>query len=190
MNRLEHSDTAELITRSSSGDPDAIESLVHTYTSTVYRLAVSMLYDAAEAEEATQDTLLLVIKRLPSYRGEASFTTWLYAVTLNVCRDRLRKRRAHKRLTQVLQVLLRVKHETHEQIEQRVIEHEADAAVWEAIKALPDKEREVVVLRYYHQLRQDCIAQILGVSDRTVRTRLSAAHTALRTALQGKVDWV
>lgn len=190
MNRLEHSDTVELITRSCSGDPDAIESLVHAYTSTVYRLAVSMLDDVAEAEEATQDTLLLVIKRLPSYRGASSFTTWLYAVTLNVCRDRLRKRRTRERLIQVLQVLFRVKSETHEQIEQRVIAREADAAVWQAIKTLPDKEREVVVLRYYHQLQQDCIAQMLGVSDRTVRTRLSAAHAALRTALQGKVDWV
>ncbi|CAG0926569.1 ECF RNA polymerase sigma factor SigW [Thermoflexales bacterium] len=189
MNRLEHSDTAELITRSCSGDPDAIESLVHTYTSTVYRLAVSMLDDVAEAEEATQDTLLLVIKRLPSYRGEASFSTWLYTITLNVCRDRLRKRRTRERLTQVLQVLFHVKAETHEQIEQQVMEREADAAVWQAIKTLPDKEREVVVLRYYHQLRQESIAQMLGVSDRTVRTRLSAAHAALRAALQGKGDW-
>lgn len=190
MNRLEHSDTLELITRSCSGDPEAIESLVHAYTSTVYRLAISLLDDVAEAEEATQDALLAAIKRLPSYRGESSFTTWLYAITLNLCRDRLRKRRTRERLTQVLQVLFRVKSEAHEQIEQRVVERETDAAVWQAIRALPDKEREVVVLRYFHQLRQDCIAQMLDVSSRTVRARLSTAHALLRAALQGKVDWV
>jgi RNA polymerase sigma-70 factor, ECF subfamily len=186
---LEHTDTVELITRSCSGDPDAIESLVHAYTSTVYRLAVSILDEAVEAEEATQDTLMLVIKRLPSYRGESSFTTWLYAITLNVCRDRLRKRRTRERLTQILQVFFREKTEASRPIEQQVVERETDAAVWQAVKTLPDKEREVVVLRYYHQLRQECIAQILGVSDRTVRTRLSAAHASLRAALRGKVDW-
>ncbi len=190
MNRLEHTDTIELITRSRAGDQAAIESLVHAYTSTVFRLAVSMLDDKAEAEEATQDVLLQAIKRLPSYRGEASFTTWLYAITLNLCRDRLRQRRTRERVTQVWQTLLRVKHETRDQIEQHVIERDNAALVWRSVQALPDKEREVVVLRYFHQMKQDCIAQILGVSDRTVRTRLNAAHAALRSTLQGKVDWI
>ncbi len=189
ISKLDHINTAELITRSCGGDPIAIESLVHAYSTSVYRLALSMLDDAAEAEEATQDALLTAINHLSSYRGESSFSTWLYAIALNVCRGRLRQRRARERLAQVLQVFSRVNAETSEQVEQQVAERETDAAIWQAIKALKDKEREVVILRYYHQLHQECIAQILGVSDRTVRARLSAAYATLRVALQGKVDW-
>ena len=188
MSNLDHINTAELITRSCGGDPLAIESLVHAYSSSVHRLALSVLDDPAEADEAAQEALISAIDRLHSFRGEACFTTWLYAITLNVCRGRLRKRRARERLVQVLHILFRVNDEAPDHVEQRVIERETDAAVWQAIKALPDKEREVVVLRYYHQLRQADIAQVLGVSDRTVRARLSSAHESLRTRLKGKVE--
>ena len=188
VSKLDHTDTAELITRSCGGDPIAIESLVHAYSSSVHRLALSVLDDPAEADKAAQDALMIAVNRLHSYRGEASFTTWLFAITLNVCRGRLRKHRARERLAQVLHVLFRVNDETPDHVERQVIDRENDAAVWQAIKALKDKEREVVVLRYYHQLRQADIAQVLGVSDRTVRTRLSSAHETLRALLNGKVD--
>lgn len=177
-------DTADLISRSQTGDSAAIDALVTAYTTRVYRLALSILDDPAEADEATQDALIAAISRLGSYRGESSFTTWLYAITLNVCRGRLRKRRARDRLAAVLRALRRQAGEAETHPEQIAIQHEADAAVWRAIRALDDKQREAVILRYYQDLRLEDIARISGVSERTVRNRLYAAHERIRALLK------
>ena len=184
---LEHTDTIRLISLTRAGDAAAIEALVQAHKAPVHRLAVSILDDPAEADEATQDAFVAAIDRLDSYRGDASFATWLYAITLNVCRGRLRKRRSRQRLAQVLQAVFRVSGPSDPHPEQVVVQRESDAALWRAIQSLNEKLREVIVLRYYHELRLNDIAQVVGVSERTVRDRLHAAHEQLRTALQDKV---
>jgi RNA polymerase sigma-70 factor (ECF subfamily) len=181
--QMERSDTFQLISLCRAGDADAIESLVRRHQSLIYRLAVSILNDPAEADEATQDVFVAAINRLDSYRGEASFTTWLYAIALNVCRGRLRKRRVRERLTQAVHALFRVSGEAEAHPEQVVVQREADAALWQAIQALDDPLREVVILRYYHELLLDDIARVVGVSERSVRNRLHAAHERLRIRL-------
>jgi RNA polymerase sigma-70 factor (ECF subfamily) len=184
---VDHTDTLQLILRSREGDALAVEALIRAHEAQVYRLAVSMLDDAVEADEATQDAFIIALDRLNTFRGEASFATWLYAIALNVCRGRLRKRRARERLMQVLHALFHV--ETASPLpEQQAIANEAEAAVWQAIRALNDVHREVIVLRYFHDLRQAEIAQVLGVTDRTVRARLHAAHERLRDLLKGPID--
>lgn len=184
---MNQTDTLELILRSRDGDVFAVEELFRAHEARVYRLALSMLDDAAEADEATQEAFILALDRLNTFRGEASFATWLYAIALNVCRGRLRKRRARERLTQVLHFLLRVE-AAPVQPEQQAMSNEADAAVWRAICALDAAHREVIVLRYFHELRQAEIAQVLGVTDRTVRARLHAAQARLRDLLKGSID--
>ena len=184
---MDQTDTLQLILRSRDGDTLAVEELVRAHEAQVYRLAVSMLDDAAEAAEATQDAFIIALDRLNTFRGEAAFSTWLYAITLNVCRGRLRKRRTRERLTRVLHTLFRID-AGPAQPEQQAIAHETDSAVWHAIHALNDVHREVIVLRYFHDLRQADIAHILGVTDRTVRARLHAAHEQLRDRLKGSLD--
>jgi RNA polymerase sigma-70 factor (ECF subfamily) len=122
MTELEHTDTSLLINLSREGNAAAIEKLVRTYESRIFRLALSMLDDPAEADEATQETFITALRRLNTYRGEASFVTWLYAIGLNVCRGRLRKRRARERLTDLLQGLFRSNAGSEPHPEQTVIE--------------------------------------------------------------------
>lgn len=184
---MDQTDTLELILRSREGDTFAVEELFRAHEARVYRLALSMLDDAAEADEATQDALIIALDRLNTFRGEASFATWLYAIALNVCRGRLRKRRARERLTQMLHALWRLEGESPRP-EQQAINNEADAALWQAIRQLNDVQREVIVLRYFHELRQTDMAQVLGVTDRTVRARLHAAQARLRDLLKGPSD--
>jgi RNA polymerase sigma-70 factor (ECF subfamily) len=185
---LDHTDTALLISRSREGDAAAVETLVHTYREPIFRLAISLLDDPAEADEATQDAFVAAIDRLHTFRGEASFTTWLYAIALNVCRGRLRKRRGRERLLGVLQSLFRAERDSVEPPEQAVIQRETGAALRQAIDTLDERQREVIILRYYHELRLEDIAQIAGVSDRTIRNRLHSAHERLRFLLKGKID--
>ena len=161
--------------------------LIDAYQHLVYRLAFSILNDAAEADEATQDAFVAALGALASYRGDSAFGTWLYAITLNVCRGRLRKRRARERLQQVVQAIFHytADHDAALPPETTAIRNETDAAVRQAVQSLSEKERLPIILRYEQELPIAEIAQVLGVSERTVHTRLRAAHEQLRTALNG-----
>jgi RNA polymerase sigma-70 factor (ECF subfamily) len=171
-----------------AGDAQAVDELVSTYRPLVFRLALSFLNDAAEADDAAQEAFVSALRALPGYRGDASFTTWLYAITANVCRGRLRKRLVRQRLAQAVRALRHFGATPARQPEEQALRGEAQAAIERAIDALPEPQRLVVVLRYYHELRLGEIAQVLRVSDRTVHNRLYAAHERLRAMLRGKVD--
>lgn len=177
-------DTMQLLNRCQAGDSLAIEALVRSYTPLVYRLALSILDDPAEADEAAQDAMVAALSKLNTFRGQAKFTTWLYAITLNVCRGRFRQRRAQARLAGALQLLLRFAEPITPPPEQITLRQEQDAALWQAIKALDDRRRETVILRYYHELTLPEIGQVLGVSERTIRTWLHTAHEQLRRILE------
>ena len=174
-----------LIQRCEAGETGAIEEFMHTYQLGTYRLALSILDDPAEAEEAAQDALITALDRLASFRGEAAFTTWLYTLTLNLCRMRLRKRRSRQRLAGILQEVFRIHNQTHYP-EAELQQIESDAALWSAIRRLTDLQREAIILRYYHELPIANISQVAGVSERTVHNRLRSAHERLRTLLEGK----
>ena len=178
----------QLLQSCQAGDAGAIEQLVSTYRPQVFRLALSILDDAAEADEAAQDTFVAALRALKRYRGDAAFTTWLYAIALNVCRGRLRQRRSRGRLLEMLRALLRGQRPTAPPPEERVAAHQSQAALANAVQALPEPQRLVVVLRYYHDLRLTEIARLLKVTERTVHNRLHAAHQTLRHTLGDKAD--
>jgi len=184
MKELENVDTTLLIRLSREGDAAAIEALIHSFEARLYRLALSMLNDPAEADEATQDAFVKAFRRLSSFRGEAGLATWLYAIALNVCRERLRQRRARERLARIWRAVGLAEESAEPRPEQIAIAREADRAVWRAVERLNDQQREVVILRYYHDLKLDDIAQVMGVSERTVRTWLQRAHDQLREWLK------
>jgi RNA polymerase sigma-70 factor (ECF subfamily) len=177
----------QLLQSCRAGDPAAIEQLVDAYRPAVFRLALSVLDDAAEADEAAQDTFVLALRALHRYRGEAAFTTWLYAIALNVCRGRLRQRRSRQRLQALLQRWLRVQPPAAPP-EAAVVRDQAHSALAAAVQALPEPQRLVVVLRYYHDLRLVEIAKLLSVTERTVHNRLHAAHLALRAHIGEKPE--
>ncbi len=185
---MNDSTTYLLVQNCLDGDEAAIETLVHTYQHLVHGLAYSILGDAAEADEAAQDAFVSALGALRSYRGEAAFKTWLYAITVNVCRGRLRKRHAKERLQRVMQAIFQVTRSDLEHPEVAVAAHETDAAVRQAVHALDEKLQLPILLRYEHDLPIAEIAQILGVSQRTVHTRLRAAHDQLRHTLDGQMD--
>lgn len=184
---MDHSELALLLSHCSTGEPQAIAAFYAAYHLDVYRLALSILDDPGEADEAAQEALLRAIDRLASYRGEASFKSWLYAITVNVCRGRLRKQRMRQRLQQTLFGMFGQGETRPIHPEEQVIQNEVNSALWQSIRALPEALRLTITLRYYHALPISEIAQIMRVSQRTVHNRLSDAHNRLRASLEEKV---
>lgn len=164
------------------GDSSAIENLVQTYQQDVYRLALSILDDSIEAEDVTQETLLSALRSLDSFRGASSLKTWLYSITLNICRNRLQRHRRHERLTKILGEVLRVR--SAPSVEESTIQNESNEALWRVIHRMDEKHRIPVVLRYYHDLSVTEIAHILQIPEGTVHSRLNTARRQLHDVLK------
>ncbi len=179
---------AQLIERYRAGDAAVVDTLVRAHQQAVFRLALSILDDPAEADEAAQDAFVAALNALPSFQGESAFTTWLYRITVNVCRGRLRRRRTRQRLKEALQALFHIgedaAHRAEPHPEEAVIQNEREIALWQGVRALDDRHRLPLVLHYYQGLATTEIAVILGLSEGTVHSRLHTARRRLRVHLQ------
>jgi len=163
------------------GDSLAIERLVQTWQQDVYRLALSILDDPADADDATQEVFLSALRALESFRGHASFKTWLFSIAINVCRNRLQRAKRRGRLQQILQSLF-AQEQAHP--EKETVQNESDSELWQAVRTLDDKHRIPVILRYYHDLPVNDIAEMLGIPSGTVHSRLNHAREQLRALLK------
>lgn len=164
------------------GDSAAIENFVQTYQQDVYRLALSVLDDPGEAEDTTQEALLTALRSLDSFHGASSLKTWLYSITVNLCRNRLQRHKTYERLTKVLGEILRVR--STPSIEEAAMQNESNEALWRVLRSMDEKHRIPVVLRYYHDLSVSEIANILQIPEGTVHSRLNTARRQLHDVLK------
>jgi RNA polymerase sigma-70 factor (ECF subfamily) len=157
--------------------------LVRQYETSVFRLALSIVGDQAEANEITQETFIAALRSLPSYEEKKSFKAWLYTIALNHSRNHLRKRKTLERLRTTLNSIFRV--ETQKQIspEESIVQNDKEAQIWNALNQLDDPFRIVVILRYFHELPISEISEILSVNEGTIHSRLHTARERLRSAL-------
>ena len=168
-----------------TGDDDAFAALYERYSVLVFRTAYLMLGDAGRAEDVTQDVFVRLYQRLGDYQPErAAFTTWLHRITINACLNARRPR---------LLTWLSIKRAQDLPIPapppiELALRGEEQRRVWQAVQRLPIKLRAAVVLRYYHDLSYEEVAQALGCPVGTVRSRLHAAHARLRDTLQEGED--
>lgn len=174
---------AGLITACIRGDETAVTQFVEEYQLGVFRLALSILNDPSEANEVAQDTFISALNAMKSYKGHSSFRAWLFTIALNVSRSRLRKRKTIERLQNTLTNIFHIQSQRQTTLEEMVIRNEEDTIVWEALEKLGEKHRIPILLRYYHELSVAEIAEILGLKEGTVHSRLSIAREKLRSEL-------
>jgi RNA polymerase sigma-70 factor (ECF subfamily) len=191
-------DVRDVVHRCQQGELCAFATLFERFQDRLYDLAWAILRDEAEAEDAVQDTFLRVFERIGRYRGESSFETWLVAVAVNVCRDRLRRRRVRQALSLEGLVLGRVEAPRWlarmlghgEDPAQAVQRHEHRRSLWDAVDRLDERHRLPLILRYHYGLSCDQVAQVLGLATGTVYVRLSEGRRRLRQMLleQGQAN--
>lgn len=185
---MEASDGA-LIERWRSGDERALDELVARYERRVYNLCYRMSGNADDASDLAQEAFVRAYAALPSFRGQSSFSTWLYRIATNVCLDELRRRgRAPVRsLDQPTPVedgrLVPQTADPAAGPSEEVERAELRAAVLSGIAALQPDHRAVLVLRDLQGLSYEEIAAALGCSLGTVKSRLNRARFALKERL-------
>ena len=182
--RMPAAQPSRLLLACLAGDEYAIEVLVRQYETGVFRLALSIVGDAAEANEITQETFIAALRSLTSYQEKKSFKAWLYTIALNQSRSHLRRRKTRERLGSILTSIFRVEHQKQVWPEEAIIQNETEAILWNSLNQLDERFRTVVVLRYFHELPISEISEILGVNEGTIHSRLHSAREKLRQALQ------
>lgn len=150
--------------------------LMAQHKTQLMRMAYMYLGDMALAEEAVQDTFLKAYAHMERFRGEANESTWLIRIGINTCKDVRRTAWFRSRSKTV------ALESVPEQGQEDTV---ADDAVLRAVMSLPDKEKQVVLLRYYQNMTVPATAQTLGISVTCATSRLNRAKKRLHTGLKG-----
>lgn len=182
-------DSAELLAQCQAGDRVAVEQLVKEYQPRLFRLSLSILDDgsqngSADAQEVTQDALMAALRSLDSYRGEAKFSTWLYSITINLCRNRLRARKRRERARSIFDRLTTPIEDAPSKPEDLIIRKQADSSLFNIVQSLNEKHRFPIILRYYHDCSVAEIAKILDIPEGTIHSRLNTARKKMRNQLK------
>ena len=180
---MNDNEPSRLVSECIAGNQAAIESLVRQYETGVFRLALSIVGDEADANEITQETFIAALKSLRTYQDKKSFKAWLYTIALNFSRSHLRKRKIIERLRTTVGVIFQVEKQKQASPEDAVIRTENEAAIWAELNKLDERHRTVVVLRYFHELSISEISEIMEVNEGTIHSRLHTARERLRNTL-------
>lgn len=183
IERMTDAQSSWLISECIAGNQEAIEIFVRQYETSVFRLALSIVGDMAEANEITQETFIAALRSLRSYQERQSLKAWLYTIALNRSRSHLRKQKVIERLRNSLAAHFRIEAQKQATPEESILQGEQGSEIWGALDQLDERHRLVVTLRYFHELPIREIAQILSISEGTVHSRLHSAREKLRTAL-------
>ncbi|WP_341321208.1 sigma-70 family RNA polymerase sigma factor [Solibacillus sp. FSL H8-0523] len=159
-----------------------LEQFIKTHGEELLRLAYTYVKNKEAAEDIVQDVLLKAFEQHDQFRGEASYRTYLYRMTINRSTDYLRSW-SYKNtiLTEKFQKLIK----GTKSAEQEVLVLSENRTLGEAVLNLPVKYREVIILYYYKELKIDEIAEMLSCSDNTVKTRLRRGREKLKQTLEG-----
>lgn len=188
------SDDIDLAEKVREGDDGAFGEIVDRYGKLMFNAAVRVLTGAGRAvdsaDEITQDALVKAWSSIRHFRGDCSLATWLYKITVNTARDRLRSESRRKDFS------LTVPEDDDEMCEwdipvtsgdtipeEAVERKETIIAVREAIEALPEDMRKIIVLRELNGMAYSDIAHLLGIEMGTVKSRLNRARAELKEKL-------
>ena len=183
----------ELVALSMGGDVESFNQLVLRWERPIYALAYRVIGREDEARDVVQETFLRAFRGIGKFRGQAKFSSWVYRIALNLCRDWMRRERRAPLLPTpegVDVVELAAAQGPVESIEDLVARKDLSRVVAEAMTKLPEEQRTAIILKEYHGMTFQEIADLQGVPLSTVKTRLYQGLNVLRRhlAAQGRFD--
>jgi len=176
----------ELVEAFQAGDLSAFDDLVRRWDRKIQGAIYRIMGSEEEARDLCQETFLKAYRALRAFKGEARFSSWLYQIALNVCRDRMRRKRGRTlvSLDELDDAGNAPPLDQGPSALELVEKNDLARAVAGAVAALPDDQREVIVLKEYQGLTFLEIAEVLGLPTSTVKTRLYRGLVQLRERLE------
>ena len=174
------SDEEHIIRRCLAGDKEAFSVLVERYKTMVYTVSYRMLGDADSANDAAQDSFIAAYGALKNFRFGSKFSTWLYAITVNKCRDHIRTARDRVSVDDIAEL----RADPAGTPEQRFADSETGNRVQAALDTLPADYREVLVMKHIQGLSYEEIAEVVGASIPALKVRAHRGRELLRKAME------
>jgi RNA polymerase sigma-70 factor (ECF subfamily) len=179
----------ELVARSRGGDADSFNELILRWERPIYALAYRVIGREEDARDVCQETFLRAFRALPGFKGQAKFSSWLYRIALNLCRDWMRRQRRAPVVQMpegVDPIELASERGPVESIETLVERRELSEVVAEAMALLSEEQRTAIILKEYHGMTFQEIADLQGCPLSTVKTRLYQGLSVLRRHLEAQ----
>jgi RNA polymerase sigma-70 factor, ECF subfamily len=154
-----------------------ISDIVNQYSEMIVRLAFTYLKDWGKSEDVMQEVFVTCYKKLDTFRGDSNIKSWLYKITINKCKDQMRK--WDFRSFNIIKRLSGIQVYHSDSPELTLVIQEEFSQLAEVIMSLPIKYREVIILYYYEELSLHEISELLGTNPATVNTRLFRARGIL-----------
>lgn len=177
-------DEERLVDKAIGGDAYAFEMLMSKHESKMFSVALRMCANSDDAQDCLQDAMLRIYKALPNFKGQSSFSTWAYRITMNTCLDDMRRKKV--RQTASLDALLDLgwsPTDEDDTPERHLSNAELRRELSRAIQSLPEDMRAAVVLRDVQGFSYEEIASMLGANVGTVKSRISRGREKLRDIL-------
>ena len=174
------------------GRQESLGTLVARWETPLFRFVSRMVDRPEDARDVCQETFLKIVDKADAFRDGARFSTWMYQIALNLCRDQARRKKRWGHLVVANSVTNDGAEAEHASDETRdtspsvaLEQNETQTAVRRALARLPHDQREVLLLKEYEGLKFREIAGVLGVPESTVKSRMYAALDTMRTSLSG-----
>jgi RNA polymerase sigma-70 factor (ECF subfamily) len=184
-------DERSLIRAAQRGDSEAFEQLVRSYDTNVLRMAYNLLHSEEDARDIYQEAFLRVFKKLPEFRFDSAFSTWLYRIVANLCLDQIRKRKVRKEENPSVETSsgevdrLQFVPESRADVDpqRQLLSNEVNTRIHEVLNSLSPRERLVFEMRHYQGMRLRAIGEALGVTEEAAKNCLFRATQKMRAAL-------
>ena len=187
----------DLMLRYRNGDEDAFEMLYRRYEKPVFSFIYRILISVADAEDLCQETFLRLVKEKEKYQGSGNFKTWIFRIALNLCRDRLRRKkfRSHRSIDtpflsqngNINEFENSLSDPTPDQID-CMEKNEMKVLIQQAFTKLPVKQRTVVILKEYQSLKFSEIAEIMKSPVGTIKSLNHRGHQKLKKILANYIE--
>src|ERR671912_875076 len=177
----------ELVALSMRGDTESFDQLILRWERPIYALAYRVIGREEEARDVVQETFLRAFRGLANFRGQAKFSSWIYRIALNLCRDWIRRERRApvSQAPEGVDLAELVSEQGPiESIEDLVARNDMSRTVARAMQELPEEQRTAIILKEYHGMTFQEIADLQGCPLSTVKTRLYQGLIVLRRRLQ------
>jgi RNA polymerase sigma-70 factor (ECF subfamily) len=184
-NEADDKKTTFLALAAKGGDPDAVDRWYRADFAAVFRIALGFLASAADAEEAAREAMVRILDGLASFEVGRNYFVWRTTIVANLCRDRLRRSAARRKFED--RAADEFTNFSTESPERAVEQSELRKMLAAALARLPDREREVFVLRDLEGASTEAVASALGIGESTVRSLLALARRRLREILRPKL---
>lgn len=171
------------------GDVKAFEALMGQYEKRIYTICLRLLNESHEAYDAVQEVCIKIWRQMDRFRGESMFSTWVYRIATNTCLDRLRQRKKKLKVVGLNEAIDEkdvqgVGVDPWEDVSSYLAEREKEKILWQGINEMKESHRMIIILRDIEGYAYEEIAQFLGISVGTVKSRLSRARFQLKKILE------